>query len=76
MKKQVLFTVGDRVRYSRAFLRSCGLYTGPAAFGRGTVAEVWQIPGGSVVIGIAWDSTDELPRRVLSANLTLCNREG
>jgi len=41
---------GDRVKYSAEFLRSAGLFTGAAAYRRGTVREI--LTG---YVTVAWD---------------------
>jgi len=64
--------VGDRVAYSRQFLRSIGCYTGDMPHARGTVTGLVQV--GSVTLAdIDWNLPD-LPARVIEKNLVLASR--
>lgn len=71
------FKRGDRVAYRREFLRSCGFYTGPIPFARGSVIEVAprvrRFTGdtmGPYVVTVDWNDP-EVPNKVLSSNLIL-----
>ena len=44
------FTVGDRVMYSRQWLKSCGYFTGPIPFAVGVVVAVDEN-----VVTVSWD---------------------
>lgn len=59
---------GDRVKYSADFLRSAGLFTGAAAYRRGTVREI--LTG---YVTVAWDDhlAGEEPAPVNSGSLHL-----
>lgn len=72
MRKTKTVRIGDRVRYSRNFLRSTGMLTGAIPFARGTVREVWNFsPGGTCVATIEWDGGGDIPARVNVANLSI-----
>jgi hypothetical protein len=67
---------GDRVAYSRAFLRAIGCYTGSLPFARGRVRaiapRVQRFTGdkaGPYVVTIDWPNHLGLPDKVLSSNL-------
>lgn len=54
MAKRKGFEAGARVRYTGAFLRNTGQYTGPAGMRRGTI--VGPVPGmRDEFIGVRWD---------------------
>ena len=59
---------GDRVRFAARWLRSVGLFTGPAPFAVGTIESI-----DGRVARVRWD-TDGLPTAVLTANLTAAGR--
>jgi hypothetical protein len=61
------FAVGDRVRYTAAFLRSTGMYTGAIPQARGTITALEPF-GGAVLATIDWCDAD-VPPRVITANL-------
>lgn len=66
--------VGSRVKYSAAFLRSVGIYTGALPFARGTIVDVVEY-GHRInpwaIATIDWDGNhwQELPRNVNTRNL-------
>jgi len=60
--------VGDKVGYSKKFLRSISQYTGPLPFARGTVTEIKDY-GGIAIAAIDWD-TNEAPEKVNVRNLS------
>jgi len=65
---------GDRVKYSAEFLRSAGLFTGAAAYRRGTVREVIQgRHDARPYVTVAWDDhlKDEEPAPVNPGSLHL-----
>jgi len=64
------FVIGDRVAYSRNFLRSTGQYSGAIPFARGRVVGVKPVSKTLQVVEIDWGEPD-IPERVLSANLVL-----
>lgn len=65
---------GDRVKYAAKFLRSCGLYAGPAPFAKGTVVEVTDLRECQLV-EVKWDKDgNELPFRIHGSNLTKVGR--
>lgn len=59
--------VGDRVKYSRDFLRSAGMYTGPVPFAMGTVVKIEPLGDGKLIT-VNWGDPN-IPNRVLEANL-------
>lgn len=62
---------GERVAYSREFLRSIGEYTGEMPQARGTVLELITI-GETTLARLDWHGA-ELPERVNVKNLVLVN---
>lgn len=63
--------VGDTVRYSTAFLRSIGAYTGPMGHARGLVTSIEDLGGTFILAHINWGRYQgELPDRVRVSNLT------
>ena len=68
--KKHTFSIGDRVKYSRDFLRSTGQFSGPVPFAKGTVTEISEFGApGRALVSIQWDGNQELPPRVLNLNL-------
>jgi len=80
-----LFRVGDTVAYSRAHLRSCGIWQAEFADRRGTVMVLHEPRRGTVMVlheprrgvpdcvTVRWrDNGDE--QRILACNLVLANR--
>lgn len=61
---------GDRVAYSRQFLRSVQAYIGPTAFDRGTVTD---FDPHLDIVTVQFDGFRE-PRKVLKPNLVLVSR--
>lgn len=61
---------GDRVAYSRKFLKSVGAYTGALPFARGTVKAIEEV-GSMTLARIHWDISEGVPERVNVANLVL-----
>ena len=59
--------IGDRVAFSREFLRNTGQYTGWAPFARGEVIAHVELSKGHVLARILWDSCQIT--NVLPANL-------
>jgi hypothetical protein len=56
--------IGDRVAFSREFLRNTGQYTGEAPFARGEVIAHVELSKGHVLARVLWDScqiTNVLP---------------
>ena len=65
---------GDTVKYSRAFLQSTGMLTGPVPFATGKVIGMKQLgKGGLILAAIKWDTPD-LPEWVNVKNLVLKSR--
>lgn len=65
---------GDKVAYSRAFLRSTGMFTGDIPFARGTVTALEPLRhGGTVLARVQWDRSGIL-ERVNVANLVRVDR--
>ena len=62
--------IGDIVKMSRAWMRSCGIYSGPEAHFRGTVTEINPFSNGSIVA--AKEGGEEM--RALAVNWTLAKR--
>jgi hypothetical protein len=61
-------TVGDRVGYSAAFLRSTGQYTGTAPFRRGVIQSIDEPAPGFTLAQIQWDGESD-PSSVNIKNL-------
>ena len=61
-------SVGDKVAYSRAFLRSIACYTGPLPFARGVVKKIVKYSDSFILATIDWGS-DDVPVRINVANL-------
>jgi hypothetical protein len=61
-------TVGDRVGYSAAFLRSTGQYTGTAPFRRGVIRSIYELTPGFMLANVQWDF-DREPSQVNIKNL-------
>ena len=81
-KQAKTFTVGDRVAYSVAFLKSTGQTTGDTPRLRGTVKDVQSL-GEQQLVVIEWDNCrvqsqyyDDGFGRVIAPNLTLVSRIG
>jgi hypothetical protein len=70
MKNYPMFQVGDRVAYTAAFLRSCGMYDHDSASRRGTVLTAEARKQGPHVLSVMWDDQTE-PWSVLSCNVIL-----
>lgn len=74
---------GDRVTYSRAFLRSSGIYSGDMAFREGTVQSLRPFRKGGGATGeiakVKWDDASdedtELNPGVLVTNLCRVNKK-
>jgi hypothetical protein len=67
MAKKCTISVGDKVRYSPAFLRSTGQYTGDIPHARGTVVAL-KLFGNVTLATIDW-ANPEIPAKVLTSNL-------
>ena len=46
--------VGDRVRYTRKFLRDTGQYTGPAGISKGTIVRFEPLGKGTMLAVVSW----------------------
>lgn len=68
MKNTRPLTVGQRVRYRAAWLRSVGAYCGPLPFARGTVTEIKEHAPGFVLATVEWNDPD-IPEQVNIKNL-------
>lgn len=66
--------VGDRVKYSRAFLRSIGAISGAMPFAKGTITALDSFGGSFDLVSITWDGGEDLPGRVNVKNLVLVSR--
>ena len=66
MRTKTPLQIGDRVAYSRAFLKSIGCYTGNLPFARGTIAGFKSL-GETVLAEVEW--SNDAPARVNVANL-------
>jgi hypothetical protein len=60
---------GDKVKYSRNFLRSTGMYTGDIPFAKGIVTNIKDYRGGLKIATIDWRNP-EIPEKVNTKNLT------
>ena len=77
MTKSIKIKVGDEVAYSRNFLRSTGMISGPIPFLRGIVTKLDPFGGpGNALAHIEWKDVgpNEFPSKVLASNLVLKNR--
>jgi len=70
MSRRKPLAVGDRVRYSKAWLRSTCSYTGPLPRAKGTITALAKF-GRNRLATIDWGDPD-MPPRVLDANLERC----
>ena len=63
--------IGDRVAYSRQWLRSTGHFTGPIPFARGRITAFEPLGRETVLAVIDWDGghSEEIPERVNVGNL-------
>ncbi len=66
--------VGDKVMYSRQWLRSTGQFTGDICFAKGTVKAL-QALGEVMLAVIDWDGAD-LPEKVNVKNLSRVTERG
>lgn len=82
MGTKPMFKLGDRVAFSRLWLRSAGAYTGALPFARGEVIETRQTPGTIAagvpqIVRVRWDKPEELAgeyQYVAAHNLVLEER--
>ncbi len=65
--------IGDRVRYSRLFLRSTGSYTGDLPFAKGKIVGFTPLGPETKLADIAWENCD-CPPRVNVFNLSKVGR--
>ena len=63
--------VGDRVRYTRRWLRSAGFLTGPVPFMRGQIVGMSML-GHDPLAEVKWDGSTPATPCVLAANLERC----
>lgn len=65
-------SIGDRVKFSQAWLGSTGSMSSPIAKLKGTVQTVWSYPSGLQMVTIRWDRLHfaTIETNVLSDNLT------
>ena len=63
------FKIDDRVAYSVQFLKSIGESHGAMSHARGNITVINPF-GDNALITIKWDD-DDMPRKVLSANLAI-----
>ena len=67
MARKHEIAVGDKVGYSRAFLKSTGMFTGDIPRAKGIVTKLEPL-GNNALATINWDLPD-IPKRVLAGNL-------
>ena len=73
MTKHPEITIGARVKYSRAFLRSTGMFSGPVPFAKGTVTAIQSYTGDCPdVATVQWDNINSQLQRILVNNLWPC----
>lgn len=66
------YSVKDKVKYSRDWLRSTGQVTGPVPFARGVVTDVKDLREDAQMVTVQWDDKSGLGEmRVLNCNLHL-----
>ena len=61
--------VGDRVGYSKSFLRSNGQYTGNIPFAKGTVERLEKVTEDFILAHVDWN--EECPIKVNVKNLAI-----
>lgn len=66
-RKSSMLKVGDKVRYSSAWLRNTGQITGPVPFMQGVVIDVTKL-GNNQLVSVDWKD-GQVPSRVLASNL-------
>lgn len=67
--------IGDKVAYNVSFLKSCGMTTGEIPRARGIVTDIHIFGGDRHLVTSEWGNPD-IPKKVLSSNLTLVSRIG
>ena len=67
-QERVSIKVGDRVQYSRHWLKSTGQFTGDIPHAKGTVTAIKEL--GSLKIATVDWANPEIPERVNVANLS------
>ena len=73
---ETVIMMGDRVAYSRAFLRSIACYAGDMPFARGVVTGFESLGPQTTLAVIQWDRPG-IPERVNVLNLArICPRHG
>lgn len=65
-----MMKIGDRVRYTAQWLRSCGMYTGNICFAKGEIVEVRKCSRDFILAVVQWDN-DYIPRVVNVGNLEI-----
>lgn len=74
MSKKPVFSVGNRVMYSRQWLRSVGIFSGPVPFAVGKIIGIDTLgKSGPQIAQIRWADPD-MPQRVLTSNLVRADR--
>lgn len=68
MIKKCNLQIGDRVAYSKNFLKSTGQYTGDIPFARGIVTAIQFIAPTYSLVTVDWNNTD-IPGKVCHSNL-------
>lgn len=68
----ITMQIGDRVAYSVKFLRATGMFAGPIPHARGTIVALEPM-GDRAIATVDWNNP-AIPRRILTANLTLVSR--
>ncbi len=64
------FNLGDRVIFSRVFLRNTGQFVGSVPFAVGTITDA-----SDKVVGVQWDGDNDNYTRVFDGNLILASRK-
>ena len=64
------FKIDDRVAYSVQFLKSIGESHGAMSHARGNITAITPF-GDRALISIEWDKGDDMPPKVLDANLAI-----
>ena len=64
------FKINDRIAYSIQFLKSIGESHGRMANARGNVTAIAPF-GDRALVSIEWDPGDDMPTKVLDANLAI-----
>jgi hypothetical protein len=69
MTRSKQLAIGDRVAYSRSWLRSIGAYTGDLPHAKGTITGLKTLSREITLADVAWEGNPDIPGRVNVRNL-------